>query len=158
MEEDLNISISTTPLSIKILIKPLEKWGCGVCMKYQGGCWIICFGILSNDQLERFPENCILMYCHCIYVTIIMFLIQSSLEDHGYYIIPCMHPHNFPQQATCFCLQNVLRHILMSLTVHCPNSTGCQHQGYMGQDCTCYCPRGLTGQWCEEIITDASRF
>ncbi|XP_071078925.1 protein SpAN-like [Haliotis cracherodii] len=42
---------------------------------------------------------------------------------------------------------------LYGCAAHCPSSQHCNNMGFMGADCTCMCPWGLTGDTCDEVIS-----
>ncbi|XP_046545312.1 blastula protease 10-like [Haliotis rubra] len=45
---------------------------------------------------------------------------------------------------------------LYGCAAHCPSSTHCNNMGFMGADCSCMCPWGLTGDACDEVISSTA--
>ncbi|XP_074647927.1 blastula protease 10-like [Tubulanus polymorphus] len=41
--------------------------------------------------------------------------------------------------------------IMYKCAVHCKSDIVCQNHGYVGKDCSCVCPEGLTGVTCEDV-------
>lgn len=44
--------------------------------------------------------------------------------------------------------------VVSLISGHCTNRVYCRNGGFVGADCTCVCPDGLSGTDCQEVVGD----